>query len=810
MSTCFPGSGGMFWCLYCFNCKSIPMKTKMTVLSVLIIPLLLLGMVERLQAQNLDLSKSVANITTGGNGVNASQNDVLEYTIIAKNLSSSAFTNSKFYDNIPAGCAYIAGSTKVNSVVRSDAAGGIMPFAATGGPINSPGAISGTLNPNIPAVIKFRVRVTANGGNVTNFGIVECTNQGSNLVQSTNTVFTNLTPDPLCSIVYQCTGQIQSGLPSGSPGYPYRYIRTLNTSTGTGGSVIFDGATGPCYDAVSGGALSIGSVLVYASAIAYDKTSNRIYFVNNNSDRSLCYIDLSASPVCAKRFTGYLLETNASSSFNINRMSFCSDGFGYAVTTNGQDLIRFSINSVTGLPVIAQLGPLLNDVNNAPYDILAESGGDIFGDGSGNLYMVVNSSRLYKINPNTRVSTFLGSINPAPGTNSNAIAVDAAGNVYIGGAYQNVYNVNLASMASASITSGTSNVWTTGDYTSCGFPVLAPALVANKTFHNISGRPDVVGGDTVEYVIEVINTGNLNAAGVKLYDGIPLFTTYVPNSAKMNGNTVADVSGTMPFAVTGGRLINSTNESSGIIKPGAANKVTVSFRAVTLPDTYVCNQSRITLFDMNGNTIFINSNDPSQGSGQNQTCFFSNGILPSNSLKFKASIADDISLLQWSVSDEHNINNYEVQYSTDGTRFTTIGTVNSKGNNTGVNSYQFNDEVNTAAATRYYRLRVVGSRGGGTFSQVLKLGLKSLQVTRIQPNPFDKVVSVQLQLKSAGQLQIRLVDMYGRVVYKSSEQLSKGTHSLGLQMPAGLTPGAYVLELMTGNDDLYQQKLIKR
>lgn len=783
----------------------------MTVLSVLIIPLLLLGVVERLQAQNLDLSKTVANITTSGNGVSASQGDVLEYTIIAKDLAGWAFTSSRFYDNIPAGCAYIAGSTKLNSIAVADV-GGNMPYTGSGALINSPGAGSGVLNPNISAVIKFRVRVTANGGNVTNFGIVECNNQGSTLVQSTNTVFTNLTPDPLCSIVYQSTGQIASGLPVGSPGYPYRYIRTLNTSTGTGGSIIYDGATGPCYEAVGGSALANGSVLLYASAIAYDKTSNRIYFVNNysNAPQDLSYIDLNTSPISAKRFTGYPLETTLTSGWNINRMSFCSDGFGYAITQNGQDIIRFSINPATGLPVIVRMGALANDINNGSNDILSESGGDIFGDGSGNLYLVANSSKLYKINPNTKISTFLGSVAPLPGT-SNAMAVDAAGNVYIGGAYQNVYNVNLANMAGASITGGsTSNVWTTGDYTSCGFPVLAPALIANKSFHNINGRPDVVGGDTVEYVIEVTNTGNLNAAGVKLYDGIPVGTTYIPNTAKMNGTSVADVGGVMPFAVSGGRLINTAGEPSGIIKPGAANKVTVSFRAQTTPGSLVCNQSRITLFDMNGNTIFINSNDPSQGSGQNPTCFYSNGILPANTLKFKASIADDISVLQWNISDEHNIKNYEVQYSTDGTQFVTIGSVDSKGDNTGTNSYQFVDEVNTAAATRFYRLRIIGSRGGEIFSQVLRLGLKSLQVTRIQPNPFDKVINIQLQLKSAGQLQMRLVDIYGRVVYRGYEQLSKGTHSLGVQVPAGLAPGAYVMELMTGNDDVYQQKLIKR
>lgn len=788
------------------------MKTRSTILVMLILLLLLWGMTERSQAQNLDLSKSVTNITTNGNGTSAIEGDILEYTIIVKNLSIWNFTNTTLYDNIPAGSAYVTGSTTLNSVTVADA-GSNMPYANTGGLIRSPGAGAGVLTPNIPATIKFRVKVTANGGNISNFAMVECNNQGTNLVRSTNTVITNLTPDPLCSIVYQSTAETTNGVPQSPSNKPYRYIKTVNTTNGTAGPMIYDGANGPCYNALTGNPLTNGSVLTYASAIAYDKKSNRIYFVNNHTNalQDLSYIDLNASPVCARRFVGYPLETNLTSGWNINRMSFCSDGFGYAITQNGRDIIRFSINPATGVPVIARLGALINDVNNGSNDILNESGGDIFGDGSGNLYLIANSSKLYKINPNTRVATFLGAVNPFPGT-SNSMAVDPAGNVYIGGAYRNVFNVNLASMAGASIvTDSLNNVWNNGDYTSCGFPVLAPDLIANKTYRNINGRPDVVGGDTVEYVIEVINTGNINAAGVKLYDGIPASTNYIPNSATLNGVPVPDVGGIMPFAVAGGRLISTLGQPNGIIKPGAPHKVVMTFRVKTAPDSYVCNQSRVTLFDTNGNTIFINSNDPTQGNGgQNPTCFYVNGVLPANNLAFKASLVDERSILQWGVKDEYDIDYYEVEYSTDGKQFIPLGRVNSKGNNTGANNYQFTDQVNTLAMTRYYRLKVVGVRGTHTYSPVLRLSLKNLQVTRILPNPFDKVITIQLYLKSAERLQMRLIDMYGRVVYNAAEQLSKGTHSLSVQVPSGLAAGTYVMELIAGADDLYLQKLLKR
>lgn len=787
------------------------MKTRSTILIVLILLLLLWGMSERSSAQTIDLSKSVTNVTTGGNGTSGSEGNILEYTIIAKNLSTVNYTNAILYDNIPAGSAYISGSTTLNGNPVADASGR-MPYANTGGVIQSPAATLGTLLPNNAATVRFRVRVTANGGNINNFAMLECRNGATTLSQSSNTVFTNLAPDPQCTIVYQSTAETTNGLPQSTPSKPYRYIRTVNTTDGTAGPLIYDGAAGLCFNAITGASLPNGSVLTYASALAYDKNSNRIYFVNNyrNNYQDLSYIDLNVTPAVARQFVGYPLETNLNEGYNINRMSFCSDGYGYGITQNGRDIIRFSIDG-SGVPVINRLGALSNDANNGANNILNESGGDIFGDGSGNLYLIANSSKLYKINPNNRVATFLGSVSPFPGT-SNSMAVDPAGNVYIGGAYRNVFNVNLGSMGGVSIVGDSlNNVYTNGDYTSCGFPVLAPVLVANKTYRNINGHIGVVGGDTVEYVIEVINTGNLNAAGVKLYDGIPASTNYIPNSTRLNGVPVADVSGNMPFSLTGGRLINTLGQPNGIIRPGDQHKVVMTFRVKTTANNYVCNQSRVTLFDINGNTIFINTDDPTlPGSGAQPTCYYAHGVLPDNSLTFKASLIDDRSLLQWNVKDEMNVDFYEVEFSTDGTKFSSLGRIDSKGDIVGTHSYTFSDRANVTAVARYYRIRVVGTNGGTLYSPVIRLSLRNLQVNRILPNPFDKHITVQLQLKSAEKVEFRLLDMYGRVVYRGVESLAKGAHAITIELPGSLVAGTYVMDVMAGTAEIHQQKLLKR
>jgi uncharacterized repeat protein (TIGR01451 family) len=467
------------------------------------------------------------------------------------------------------------------------------------------------------------------------------------------------------------------------------------------------------------------------------------------------------------------------------------------------------MDPVSGLPIISRLGNLLNASSNGTMDILNEKGGDIFGDGSGNLYLVANSSNLYKINPNTRISTFLGSVNPFPGT-SNSISVDAAGNVFIGGAYQNVFNVNLATMNASSITGGnTSNVWTNGDYTSCAFPVLAPALTANKTYSNLNGLPFVVGGDTIEYRIEVLNTGNINAAGVRLYDGIPLSTNYIPNSTRLNGVPIADVSGAMPYSVTGGALINTTGELPGIIKPGSANRVIMTFRAKISPGNYICNQSRITLLDDNGNTMWINSDDPTQTGGQNPTCFYSDGVLPATNISFTGSVINGVSHLRWKVSNDLDVSSYEIEYSEDGLMFTNVGSIQAKNNGAYDNTYTFEDK-NSSHGKRFYRLRLQGKNKLHTYSKTVTLASSNESIVSVLPNPFIQQVTVSLQLRTAEQITIRLIDLQGNIIRESRNVLTVGNHHVRLDIDKPLMRGVYILEAFAGTKKLVQEKLIRQ
>src|SRR5688500_9451093 len=78
-------------------------------------------------AQTINLSKTVDNITTSASGTLAAQNHELQYTINVTNLSPVNITVAKLFDNVPAGSAYIPGSTFLNGTAVADV-GGTMPF----------------------------------------------------------------------------------------------------------------------------------------------------------------------------------------------------------------------------------------------------------------------------------------------------------------------------------------------------------------------------------------------------------------------------------------------------------------------------------------------------------------------------------------------------------------------------------------------------------------------------------------------------------------------------------------------------------
>jgi hypothetical protein len=168
-----------------------------------------------------------------------------------------------------------------------------------------------------------------------------------------------------------------------------------------------------------------------SAAMAYDKKHERLYYTPMNINQ-LRYIDLKSGKI-------YFFEEDAfgTAGFRgdmgsqITRMAFASDGNGYALSNDANQLIRFTTGKK---PVITNLGAIADDAADERTSIHSQAmfGGDMIADADGNLYLITASRRVYKISIENKSAKYLGNIKGLPqGFSTNGAMVEEGSKVII-------------------------------------------------------------------------------------------------------------------------------------------------------------------------------------------------------------------------------------------------------------------------------------------------------------------------------------------------------------------------------------------
>jgi len=112
--------------------------------------------------------------------------------------------------------------------------------------------------------------------------------------------------------------------------------------------------------------------------------------------------------------------------------------------------------------------------------------------------------------------------------------------------------------------------------------------------------------------------------------------------------------------------------------------------------------------------------------------------LPVRFSSLDARMANNSVSLKWNVGTEENLNGYQIEKSSDGHSYSSIGFVNA----TGVGSYTFTDTK--PFSITYYRIKSVDVNGIYGYSTVAMVkGGKAVIVIKAFPTPFIKNVSIQ-------------------------------------------------------------------
>lgn len=140
---------------------------------------------------------------------------------------------------------------------------------------------------------------------------------------------------------------------------------------------------------------------------------------------------------------------------------------------------------------------------------------------------------------------------------------------------------------------------------------------------------------------------------------------------------------------------------------------------------------------------------------------------------FKAEKVENDVLLNWQTASEINNAYFEVERSTDNSRFEPIGQVKGKGNSLRINNYSFKDQdaiVHFSNLNQlYYRLKQVDKDGTYEYSQtaVINLSNNNVQVA-LFPNPNNGSFTIHLDgVEEGNNIELSIVDMLGNLMYAS-------------------------------------------
>ena len=343
-----------------------------------------------------------------------------------------------------------------------------------------------------------------------------------------------------------------------------------------------------------------------------------------------------------------------------------------------------------------------------------------------------------------------------------------------------------------------------------------PTLTINKTVQGSSRGNVITPNETLTYTIAGQNTGAGPSLNTVIIDSLPVGVTYVANSLNIIASPGTGVTGPktdvpgddqawISTAPDGRQYLTfnvgagATSSAGGTLNSG--DQYEVQLQALT--PSY--NLSAIS------NTGYILAQSQTLANMVNQSTAVISTSLPVTLGSFTVVKSGDDALLHWTTLTETNNEYFNLQRSSDGENFTTIGKVEGSGTTALTHSYSYTDPLNGLTGVVYYRLENVDELGNGLYSEVIALRLDGSVLEgsfTVYPNPFTS--NIKLNINSAKDEQGSLVvsNIAGQPVYKQAVSVLSGQNTVVINNLEGLKAGIYIVNYITA-DGKIAEKIIK-
>lgn len=301
-----------------------------------------------------------------------------------------------------------------------------------------------------------------------------------------------------------------------------------------------------------------------------------------------------------------------------------------------------------------------------------------------------------------------------------------------------------------------------------------PTGTFNVGFHYIVPNPAI---DRFQVrIISVTNTSVGTVTNVEASSGVQFFAAWPPAPTPYVDGVTTPVPDPTPFL----------NGSEGniclrLIDPDIVNGPNTTFRVEV---SYLINEPLFAVFD---NLSIGPLNIP----------------LPVDFIGLVAEKTSSTVNLRWDVTEEINVREYQVERSTTGTSFTTVGVAAAKGKSI----YSFSN-TDVPEGNLFYRIKSVDIDGRSKYSGILKISGNSSFSNNLKLYPVpatgDEVTAQHRRLRNNAKLTITSAD--GRII-KTIIPIPGSSHT-----PIDITgfkSGIYFIRLDDGTGDIQSAKLIK-
>jgi hypothetical protein len=266
--------------------------------------------------------------------------------------------------------------------------------------------------------------------------------------------------------------------------------------------------------------------------------------------------------------------------------------------------------------------------------------------------------------------------------------------------------------------------------------------------------------------------------------------------ASLSFNQTSSVNGPKTFEIqvsTDGINFTTLSGSTYDVTNASWNTTTAAGSAYNFNLTGMGNQPMlvIRLSVANGSTAVSGGNIASPGTSRVDNVVVTGSSIPLSVTlsSFSGTTQHGKNILTWNVQSEQNISQYEVESSSDGHNFHTVGKVIAL-NRSGSTAYSFTDENNEGIA--YYRLKIMDMEAGYTFSRILAIdGKHSTPNVSLGLNPVQDILPV-LVSGSNGNVSLKIFNISGSMVFNKSYSCT-GNAALNVDVNS-LPPGTYILK----------------